>query len=98
MERSLVDYRRARHAYRLILRTGAPGTANGADDLAVFNDRNAATPGDHIIDTKKVLEIEVLHGVFKSLGWTAECGSRAGLVLGNGDWASPRARARLISS
>src|SRR6266566_5423654 len=83
--RLLVDERRTRRADHLILRPGAPRATDGADDLAVLDQRDASPRRDDIIEAQDVFEIELLHHVLEDLGRTAELDRGARLVLSDCD-------------
>src|SRR5262252_8607603 len=55
----LVDERRTGGADHLVLRAGAAGAADGADDLAVLDQRNAAARGDHVIEGHDVFQVDL---------------------------------------
>src|SRR2546430_3990230 len=69
--RSLLDRRGADLAGDFILRAGAAGTADRADQLAAFDQRNAASRGDDSIEGDEVIEA-VLDSVLESLGFAPE--------------------------
>src|SRR5215471_7212849 len=92
--RLLVDERRTCRADHLILRPGAPRTTDGADDLAAFDQRDAAPRRNDVIQAQDVFEIELLHHVLEDLGRTAVLGRGARLVLG--DW--DRGELRIVHS
>src|SRR6266446_6774333 len=79
--RLLVDERRTRRADHLILRPGAARATDGADDLAVLDQRDASPRRDDVIEAQDVFEIELLHHVLEHLGRTAELDRGARLVL-----------------
>src|SRR5262249_23939176 len=83
LTRLLVDERRSRRADHLVLRSGAPRTADGADDLAVRDQRDAAPRRDDVIEAQDVFEIKLLHHVLEDLGRTAVLGRGARFVLGD---------------
>src|SRR5580693_7601099 len=79
----LVDRARRRGAGRLILRAGAAGAADGADDLAAFDQRNAAARSDDVVKREDVIEAELLHDILERLGRAAVARRDSRLVLGD---------------
>src|SRR5579862_7162488 len=70
-------------AGRLILRTGAAGAADCADDLAVVDQRYAAARRDDVIERQDVVESELRHRVLERPCRAAVPRCDAGLVLGD---------------
>src|SRR5712692_528234 len=64
----LVDGRGARLAHHLVLRAGGAGTADGADDAAVLDQRDAAARGDDVVERSDEFEVRLLHRVLEHLG------------------------------
>src|SRR6202011_5094765 len=67
----LVDQARTGRADHFVLRAGTAGTADGADDLAAVDQRNAAARGDDVIERQQVVEAELLHRILEGLCWAA---------------------------
>ncbi len=65
------------------MRAGAAGAADGTDDLAVLDQRNAAPRGDHVIERRDIHKTGLLDGVLEGLGRAAISRRGTRLVLGN---------------
>src|SRR5580692_8697157 len=87
----LIDRGRSGHAEHLVLRAGSAGTTDSADDLAVLDQRNAATRGDRIVERHDVIEAEFLHRVLEGACRTPVSRRRTRLVLGDSDRRELRA-------
>lgn len=81
----LIDRTGRSTAHGLVLRTSAARTAEGSDDPAALDQRNAAARADHIVECQQIIEPRFLHTVFKCMTRTSIAGGNAGFVLGNGD-------------
>src|SRR6202023_558286 len=79
----LVDRARRRGAGRLVLRAGAAGATDGADQLAALDQRNAAARSNDVVEGEDVVEAELLHGVFECFRRAAESRCDPCLVLGD---------------
>src|SRR5580700_7015670 len=83
--RLLVDGCRAHGADRLILGAGAARAPDGANDLAVLDQWDAAARGNDIVERHDVFEVRLLDGILEGLGGPAVLGRSPGLVLGDGN-------------
>src|SRR5512146_1062923 len=64
----LLDGCGARLAHDFILRTGAAGTADCADQLAALYKRNAAARGNDVIERGDIVQVVELDRVLEGLG------------------------------
>src|SRR2546430_10629965 len=88
--RSLLDRRGADLAGDFILRAGAAGTADRADQLAAFDQRHAAARADDAVEGEEI-SVAALDSVLENLAFAAVDRRHARLVLGNRDRGEPRA-------
>ena len=83
--RLLPDRGRAGRARDLVLRAGAAGAADAADDPAVLDQRDAAARGDDVVERQDVLVVRLLQGVLEHPGRPPELDRGARLVLRDRD-------------
>src|SRR5207253_11076056 len=80
-----------RFADDLVLRAGAAGAADGAADLAVVDDQDAAARGDHVVEGQQVMQVALLDAALEGFRLAAKFSRSTPLVLGNGDRPELRA-------
>src|SRR5580693_7352792 len=88
--RLFVDRRRGGAADDLVLRSGGAGAADGADELAVFDQRDTAARGHNVVEGRNVGDAP-LHRVLEEPRRPAEFCGRARLVFGDADRGELRA-------
>src|SRR3954454_6609965 len=70
----------ARLGDHLILRIGAPGTTDCANNLALLDQRDAASRCNHSVERQQVIEMHHIDALLKDLGWATKSGGCSRLV------------------
>jgi hypothetical protein len=78
-----VHYCRSCCAHDLILGIRAAGTANRADNIALVDEWNAASRGNHSIEREQIIEVHQLDTVLEDLRWPPKGHGCSRLVLRN---------------
>src|SRR5271165_7448554 len=66
--RLLVDRGGADRTHCLILRAGTAGATDGADDLAVFDQRDTPAGGDDVVERQNKFVVRLLNSILKDPG------------------------------
>src|SRR5579859_3563554 len=83
--RDLLDGGGSRLACHFVLRPGAARAADGTDDFAAFDERNAAARGNHTVDRECVVILFQLNGFLEGLRFAPKAGRRSRFMFRHGN-------------